>query len=71
MQSQNDKLSGIPVIDIRNEDSQTGEQLIEAVSTWGFVFVRGPGLGFSAQAINDVFQLVRPHALQGRVGTTV
>lgn len=48
----------IPVIDISNEDAQTGIDLVDAVEKWGFVFVRGEGLGFKLQDIEGIFQLV-------------
>lgn len=48
----------IPVIDISNEDAKTGTELVDAVEKWGFVFVRGEGLGFKPQNIEDAFQLV-------------
>lgn len=50
--------SYIPVIDISNEDAQTGIELVEAVEKWGFVFVRGEGLGFKLQDIEGAFELV-------------
>lgn len=48
----------IPVIDISNEDVRTGIELVDAVEKWGFVFVRGEGLGFKLQDIEGAFQLV-------------
>lgn len=48
----------IPVIDISNEDAQTGIEMVDAVEKWGFVFVRGEGLGFKLQDIEAAFQLV-------------
>lgn len=48
----------IPVIDISNEDARTGIELVDAVEKWGFVFVRGEGLGFKLQDIEGAFQLV-------------
>lgn len=48
----------IPVIDISNEDAQMGIELVDAVEKWGFVFVRGEGLGFKLQDIEGAFQLV-------------
>lgn len=48
----------IPVIDISNEDARTGIELVDAVEEWGFVFVRGEGLGFKLQDIEDAFELV-------------
>ncbi len=49
----------IPVIDISNEDQQTGDELVDAVAKWGFVFIRGEGLGFTSRDIETAFQLVR------------
>lgn len=48
----------IPVIDISNEDARTGIELVDAVEKWGFVFVRGEGLGFKLQDIEGAFELV-------------
>lgn len=50
--------SYIPVIDISNEDARTGIELVDAVEKWGFVFVRGQGLGFKIQDIEGAFELV-------------
>ena len=48
----------IPVIDILNADIQTGEQLVNAVVQWGFVFIKAHGSGFTSDIINNMFQIV-------------
>lgn len=58
MEASNTVEISIPVIDISNEDAQTGIELVDAVEKWGFVFVRGEGLGFKTQDIEGAFQLV-------------
>lgn len=58
MEASNTADLSIPVIDISNEDANTGIELVDAVEKWGFVFVRGDGLGFKPQDIEGAFQLV-------------
>lgn len=58
MEASNTADLSIPVIDISNEDANTGIELVDAVEKWGFVFVRGDGLGFKSQDIEGAFQLV-------------
>lgn len=60
MEASNTAEISIPVIDISNEDAKTGVELVDAVEKWGFVFVRGEGLGFKPQDIESAFQLVGP-----------
>jgi hypothetical protein len=48
----------IPVIDLSGADAQTADQLVKAVAEYGFVFVKGEGLDFTAQILNDTFALV-------------
>ena len=51
----------IPVVDIPQSggDEDTGTALVDACAKYGFVFVRGEGLGFSADALDSTFELVR------------
>ena len=49
----------IPVIDLSQATAQTADKLIDAVSRYGFVFVKGEGLGFTSQMLDDTFALVR------------
>ena len=49
----------IPVIDLSHATAQTADKLIDAVSRYGFVFVKGEGLGFTSQILDDTFALVR------------
>ena len=48
----------IPVIALSGANAQTADQLVKAVAEYGFVFVKGEGLGFTAQILNDTFALV-------------
>lgn len=52
----------IPVIDLppsEETDEKTGTALVDACASHGFVFVRGKGVGFSSDALNGIFELVR------------
>ena len=48
----------IPVLDIGR--ASTAERLVEAVAQFGFVFVKGEGLGFTVGILDEAFALVRP-----------
>lgn len=58
MQLSNQEAIKIPVIDILNANTQTGEQLINAVVQWGFVFIKAHGSGFTSDIIDNMFQIV-------------
>ena len=58
MRTSNDEASLIPVLDISNVDSQTGDALVDAVKKWGFVYVRGKEIGFTQENIDSMFQRV-------------
>lgn len=49
----------IPVIDLSHATASTADKLIDAVSRYGFVFVKGEGLGFTSRILDDTFALVR------------
>lgn len=49
----------IPVVDISHTDLKTATRLAEAVAEYGFVFVNGAGLGFTAGILDDIFAMVR------------
>ena len=51
----------IPIVDIPRSggDEETGAALVEACEQYGFVFVRGEGLGFSTDSLDCTFELVR------------
>ena len=51
----------IPVIDLPSSgpDEKTASALVDACATYGFVFVRGDSLGFSSDALDGIFELVR------------
>lgn len=50
----------IPVIDISGDDQKVGNELLDAVIRWGFVFIHGEALGFNKEIIDDIFDLVSP-----------
>ncbi len=50
----------IPVIDLTNSTADLGDLLVESISRWGFVFIRSVGSGFTPEAIDRIFELVRP-----------
>lgn len=50
----------IPVIDISEASTaDKADQLVDAVARYGFVFVRGEGMGFTRQILDNAFALVR------------
>ena len=50
----------IPVIDISEaRAADTANHLVDAVARYGFVFVKGEGIGFTRQILDNVFALVR------------
>ena len=48
----------IPVIDLSHATATTADKLIDAVSRYGFVFVKGEGLGFTSEILDNTFALV-------------
>ena len=54
--------SQIPLIDLSGDEEHVGNELLEAVMNWGFVFIHGEALGFSSQVIEDTFDLVTTEA---------
>ena len=48
----------IPLIDLSGDEEHVGNELLEAVMKWGFVFIHGEALGFSPRVIEDTFDLV-------------
>ncbi len=50
----------IPVIDIpeSGSDEATGLALVNACAKYGFVFIKGKSLGFTADVLNRTFDLV-------------
>lgn len=53
------KEGSIPVINISQVDTQTGNEMVAAAARWGFVFVKGKELGFTPEVIDAIFELVR------------
>ena len=50
--------SAIPVVDVSVEDPGTADALTSAITTHGFVFVKG-GTGFSTTVVDKTFGVVR------------
>ena len=48
----------LPIIDISQATPETGDQLVEAASKWGFLYIRNQGLGFDTEIIDRIFELV-------------
>jgi hypothetical protein len=59
MVSVNDEVIHIPVIYLSNNIAQIGDLLVDAVSKWGFVFIRSVGSGFPPEIIDRTFEVVR------------
>ena len=60
----------IPVIDISEAgEAETADQLVDAVVRYGFVFIKGEGIVFTRQDLDDVFALVRPEKFLNRLQT--
>ena len=55
----------LPIIDVSKIDSQTGDQLIQAASKWGFLYVRNQDLGFTSEIMNRSFGHVRQNSSPG------
>jgi isopenicillin N synthase-like dioxygenase len=50
--------AGIPVIDISNPSSDVAQQVLNAASTHGFLFIKNDGITIPPQDIDAMFQLV-------------
>jgi hypothetical protein len=50
--------SEIPVIDISQPSPEVAQQVLDAASTHGFLFIKNDGITFSPKDINDMFNLV-------------
>ena len=48
----------IPIIDLSHATATTADKLVDAVSRYGFVFVKGEGLGFTSKILDNTFALV-------------
>jgi len=48
----------IPVIDIADPTLKTGEELVDAATRYGFVFVRNQGSDISPPEIDRIFETV-------------
>lgn len=57
MQPVRSPVDQLSVIDVSRIDSHTGDQILEAASKWGFLYVRNHG--FTAEDLDRIFDLVR------------
>ena len=51
----------IPVIDISSINEISGARIVDAVHQWGFAFIKGSDIGFTARLIDRMFELVNRH----------
>ena len=56
MQPASSPVDQLSVIDVSRIDSHTGDQILEAASKWGFLYVRNHG--FTAEDLDRIFDLV-------------
>lgn len=49
----------IPVIDISQPSVGVARQVLDAASTYGFLFIKNDGVTIPPNAIDDMFRLVR------------
>ena len=57
----NDSSLQIPVIDLSEaNEAIIADQVVDASTRYGFVFVKGEGRDFTKQIVDDTFALVRP-----------
>lgn len=68
MQPVNSPVEQLSVIDVSKIDAQTGDQILEAASKWGFLYVRNHG--FTAEDLEHIFGLVRVDIVVGRDSST-
>jgi hypothetical protein len=50
--------SEIPVIDISHPSPETAQQVLDAASTHGFLFIKNDGVTIPPKDIDDMFALV-------------
>lgn len=63
MQLVSSPVEHLPVIDVSELDSRTGDQILEAASKWGFLYIRNHG--FTAEVLERTFDLVRVVIMAG------
>lgn len=60
----------IPVIDIDMSEAgaaaDTADQLVDAIARYGFVYVRGEGIGFTKSILDNAFAMVQTEQLPSR-----
>jgi hypothetical protein len=54
--------SNIPVIDISHPSPEIAQQVLDAASTHGFLFIKNDGVTIPPKDINDMFSLVSIHS---------
>jgi isopenicillin N synthase-like dioxygenase len=52
----------IPVIDISDPSEEVAQQVLDAASTHGFLYIKNDGVTISPHDIDDMFKLVRSNA---------
>ncbi|MCJ1271091.1 hypothetical protein MMC22_010990 [Lobaria immixta] len=57
MQPVSSPVEHLPAIDVSEIDSRTGDQILEAASKWGFLYIRNHG--FTAEVLERAFDLSR------------
>lgn len=49
----------IPVIDISNTSKEVAQQVLDAASKYGFLYIKNDGVTISPEDIDNMFKLVR------------
>lgn len=58
-----DKQDNIPVIDVSNPSEKVAQQVLEAASKNGFLYIKNDGAIIPPQDIDDMFRLVTHNQL--------
>ena len=59
----------LPIIDLSAPDERAvAQQLLQAATEWGFVYIRGRGLDIDAERLDGIFDLVRFPLVPPRLG---
>jgi isopenicillin N synthase-like dioxygenase len=48
----------LPVLDISNPDSAVAKRLVDAISTYGFVYIKNDGYNIPVDGLESMFSLV-------------
>jgi len=52
--------NSIPVIDISQPSKQIAQQVLDAASTYGFLYIKNDGTTIATEDIHNMFKLVNP-----------